>query len=46
MTDRCSERNQIDRLTFNFSPTRNPPVFLRFHRRVNPQNYWLVGSQL
>ena len=46
MIDRSSEHRHIYRPTFNFSPTRNRPVFLIFRRPVNRPTYRLVGPLL
>jgi len=46
MIDRSSEHRQIYRPTFNFSPTTNRPVFLRFRQPVNRPIYRLVGPLL
>ena len=46
MIDSSSEHHQIYRPIFNFSPTRNRPVFLRFRRRINRPIYRLVGPLL
>jgi len=46
MIDSSSEHHQIYWPIFNFSPTRNRPVFLRFRRRVNRPIYRLVGPLL
>ena len=44
--DRSSERHQIYLPLFNFSPTRNRPLFLRFPRRGTPLISQLVGPLL
>ena len=46
VTDRSSEHHQIYPPMFNFSPTRNRPLFLRFPRRGTPPISRLVGLLL